>query len=97
MTLWLWLLLVWLGAAWIWWNIAREDWWEEGTMARPIGPRTVAKAIAIIEDSQLSHRNAIAEPGNQAFGSPTFHRQCIRDYEQVLRLLRRVLEQVSDG
>lgn len=64
---------------------------------RPIGPRSIQRAIAIIEDSQYSHRVAIAEPNNQAFGSPAFHRQCIKDYETVLRLLRRVAEQVKDG
>lgn len=66
-------------------------------MARPIGPRTVARAIAIIEDSQYSHRRALHEPDRMlAYGSTTFHRQAIKDYEYVLRLLRRVQEQVND-
>jgi hypothetical protein len=65
-------------------------------MARPIGKRTVQRAIAIIEDSQYSHRMAIQEPERMiAFGSPAFHRQCIKEYETVLRLLRRVLETVD--
>lgn len=66
-------------------------------MARPIGSRTVARAIAIIEDSQYSHRMAIQEPERMlAFGSVAFHKQCIRDYEQVLRLLRRVQESLNE-
>lgn len=64
---------------------------------RPIGPRSIARAIAIIEDSQYSHRVAIHEPDNQAFGSPAFHKQCIKDYEFVLRVLRRVQQQVTNG
>ena len=64
---------------------------------RPIGKRTVARAIAIIEDSQYSHRMAIQEPERiLAYGSPAFHRQCIRDYEEVLRLLRRVAEMLDE-
>lgn len=66
-------------------------------MPRPIGPRTVAKAIAIIEDSQYSHRMAIQEPERMvAFGSKEFHRQCIQEYEVVLRLLRRVKANLED-
>ena len=63
---------------------------------RPIGKRTVARAIAIIEDSQYSHRVALHEPDNQGYGSPAFHRQCIKDYEEVLRLLRRVERMVDE-
>lgn len=66
-------------------------------MARPIGPRTVAKAIAIIEDSQHSHRMAIYEPERMlAFGSVAFHKQCIKEYEVVLRLLRRLQDSLDE-
>lgn len=54
------------------------------------GKRAIRKAIAIIEDSQRSHVEAIIDPDNQVLGDEAFHRLCVKEYEQVLRVLRRV-------
>lgn len=57
-----------------------------------IARRSVRKAISIIEDSKQSHVDAIKEPRNQILGDKAFHKRCVAEYEQVLRVLRRVEE-----
>lgn len=57
-----------------------------------VARRSVRKAISIIEDSKQSHVDAIKEPKNQILGDKAFHKRCVSEYEQVLRVLRRVEE-----
>lgn len=60
------------------------------TTPKPIGRRAVRRAIAIIEDSKQSHVQAIEEPKGQILGDKAFHKRCVKEYEQVLRVLRKV-------
>lgn len=59
-------------------------------MRRPVGPRAVRKAIAYIEDSRYTHIRALHEPDSVSNGTPAFHRQAIAEYEYVLKVLRRI-------
>lgn len=59
-------------------------------MKRPVGPRAVRKAIALIEGSKYSHERAIHEPEYEITGSVKFHRDAIAEYEYVLKVLRRI-------
>lgn len=58
----------------------------------PPSRRAIRKAISIIEDSKQSHIVAIEEPKNQILGDKAFHKRCVAEYDQVLRVLRRVEE-----
>ena len=57
-----------------------------------VSKRAIRRAISIVEDSKQSHLDAIEEPKNQILGDKAFHKRCVKEYEQVLRVLRRVRE-----
>lgn len=55
-----------------------------------ISKRKVDRAIRIVESSLESHERCINEPETEMMGDPDFHRQCVREYEKVLKVLRQV-------
>ena len=55
--------------------------------------RAIRRAISIVEDSKQSHLDAIEEPTNQILGDKAFHKRCVKEYDQVLNVLRRVEKQ----
>ena len=63
--------------------------WTSHPIVKP-SRRAVRRAIAIIEDSQQSHVDAIKEPKNQILGDAAFHKLCVKDYAYVLKVLRQV-------
>jgi hypothetical protein len=63
---------------------------------RPVGPRAVKKAIAIVEDSRASHVRILEDPETDMLGTPSFHRRCVKEYDQVLRVLRRIQLQLEE-
>lgn len=58
----------------------------------PPSRRAIRKAINIIEDSKQSHIDVIEDPTIQIPGDKAFHKRCVAEYDQVLRVLRRVEE-----
>lgn len=57
---------------------------------RPVSPRALKRAIAIIEESRYSHMRALHEPEYETTGNAAFHRRSIAEYEEVLKLLHRI-------
>jgi hypothetical protein len=61
---------------------------------RKLTPRKVDKAIALIMESRQSHKDALEYPENEITGSPFFHEQAIKEYDYVLKVLRRVRKRI---
>lgn len=64
------------------------------------GIDAVERAIMLIEASRYSHEVALYEPGEEPMfsrvtGSPSFHRKCISEYDEVLKVLRQTLKFVK--
>ena len=55
--------------------------------------RAIRRAISIVEDSKQSHLDAIEEPKNQILGDKAFHKRCVKEYDQVLDVLRQMEKQ----
>lgn len=66
-------------------------------MARTTDKQGIPKAIRLVWDSLDSHLDASLGPVhkkaccNRAVGSPAFHRQCVREYVEVLDALTKLL------
>ena len=63
--------------------------WTSHPIVKP-SKRAIRRAIAIVEDSQQSHLDAIQDPDNQILGDAAFHKLCVKDYAYVLKVLRAV-------